>query len=264
VFVYDNGSSRALYTYDLVEDSTPNLLIDPGAGTWNLAPSWSPDSRVIAYHQYRGRMQVINAGGGASPRSLHDCTIPSWSPDGGRILCESKSGDIFDIVDSVSGSLLRSIQIGRGARLPAWSPTGSEIAYVITENSQQGIWTSSVDGGSQMLIVGDSDENYAPSWSPDGNRIAYQSRMNSTLSEIWVVDRDGGNPKQVTFTPEGFWSRAPSWSPDGEWLAFVTGKNGDPNLQLGDIFAVYLKTGELVRITDTGGRVYNWRVSWGR
>jgi serine/threonine protein kinase len=263
VFVYDNGSSRALYTYDLVGDSSPRLLIDPGAGTWFLAPSWSPDTRMIAYHQYNGRMQVISAGGSTSPRSLHDCNVPSWSPDGGRILCKRNGGDAFDIVDAGSGSLLRSIPVESGASLPAWSPSGGEFAFVINQGSQYSIWVSPLDGGSPWLVAGDSQENYAPSWSPDGGKIAYQSRVNSTLSEIWVVDRDGANPQRVTFTPDGYWSRAPSWSPDGEWLVFVSDQVFSTCSECGEIYAVSLLTQELLRITDTGGRVYNWRVSWG-
>jgi serine/threonine protein kinase len=263
VYVVDN-SSKALYTLDLENGSSPKLLIDPGSDIWLLAPSWSPDSSRIAYHQYGGSMQVVNLSGGVYPRVLHDCTVASWSPDGRYIICKRNGADDFDIVDSDNGNLIRSISMESGVSLPAWSPSDDEFVYVVYRDDQHSIWVSSMDGGNPWLIAGDSPENYAPSWSPDGQRVAYQSRMNSTLSEIWIVDRDGRNEQRITFTPEGYWSRAPSWSPDGHWLVFVSNQDVSNGAESGEIYAVSLETLEVVRITNTDGRVYNWRVSWGK
>ena len=36
--------------------------------------------------------------------------------------------------------------------------------------------------------------------------------------EIYVMDADGGNPRNLTNNP--LWDYAPSWSPSGEHIAF--------------------------------------------
>jgi Tol biopolymer transport system component len=264
VLVVDNGSSRALYTLDLAADGEPELLIDPGTGIWFLAPAWSPDGSRIAYHQFGGGLQVVDAGGGANHRSLYQCSEASWSPDGEQILCDNAYGGSFVIVDASTGNRVHSISKVPGAKLPIWSPLGDKMAYAVDMNGPTSIWTSALDGSQDILVSGESSENYAPAWSPDGARIAYQSTQNSTLSEIWIADPDGRNKQRLTFTPGGSWSRAPAWSPDGNWLAFVSNQDASIGPERGEIYVLSLLTGDLFRVTNTGGAVYNWRVSWGQ
>ncbi len=91
---------------------------------------------------------------------------------------------------------------------------------------------------SAVLVApeGDSIGEYIRSldWSPDGTRVAVVSRLNSAegmSSQIWIVDRDGGQPQLVhtatntrsvpaNNTPLAYiWSVA--WSPDGGSLGFI-------------------------------------------
>ena len=98
-------------------------------------------------------------------------------------------------------------------------------------------------------------------WSPDGQWLAYQSNADSDHSEIWVMRPDGRDPRRLTVTAGG-WSRAPTWSPDGRWLAYVSSRAGSLGDDYGEVFVVAVEGGEPVQITATGGRVYDWRVSW--
>jgi Tol biopolymer transport system component len=72
-----------------------------------------------------------------------------------------------------------------------------------------------------------------PSWAPDGNRILFQTYNTyigdfSQNEEIWSIDPDGSDPKQLTrindshrrpylAAPHDF---APSWAPDGDAIVF--------------------------------------------
>lgn len=61
-----------------------------------------------------------------------------------------------------------------------------------------------------------------PQISPDGARIVFSlgevSRdSDKSASQLWIVDRDGGNARQLTWTGESHSS--PAWSPDGRHLA---------------------------------------------
>lgn len=65
-----------------------------------------------------------------------------------------------------------------------------------------------------------------PSWSRDGDRILFSSNLGGGNSmEIWVMDPDGSNQRQLTFnTPGGNFT--PLESPDGTRIAFSSARSG--------------------------------------
>jgi Tol biopolymer transport system component len=152
-------------------------------------------------------------------------------------------------------------RLENGFALPDISPNGDQIVYsVLGGDNSTGIYLAPVSGGSSSLVAGRAHENYAPAWSHDGQWIAYQSTETSQRSAIWVMDRFGGNARQITFSNAEDWARGPAWSPDDQWLVYVAGSGVT---DFGDIFIVSAKGGEPIQITQTGGRVYDWRVHWG-
>ena len=63
-----------------------------------------------------------------------------------------------------------------------------------------------------------------PAQSPDGTRIAFTSSRDFN-SEIYVMDADGGAPRNLTL--HDAWDEGAAWSPDGERIAFTSDRNGD-------------------------------------
>ena len=68
-----------------------------------------------------------------------------------------------------------------------------------------------------------------PQISPDGSRIAYARRSmdvmtDRAVSNIWIIDADGGNHRPLLSGPQGFGGQ--TWSPSGDRLAYVTGVDG--------------------------------------
>lgn len=257
---------NAIYWVDLENNAGPAALMEPVSDLALVAPVVSPDGTKVTFHYPREDMYVLTIGDN-NPVRLAKCGAPSWSPDSSQVICRSSEEATFIIVDVQTGGLVRSIPINAGALFPTWSPTGNELVYNLRDSQgNSSIWRLSLSGDSSpVLLAGEAGgENYAPSWSPDGQWIAFQSNMDGELSDIYIMDRNGGNLRRVVNTPPEYWSRAPSWSPDGQWLAYVSDQAGSIGSDYGEIFAVHLATGEVRQVTQTGGRVYDWRVSWGK
>jgi dipeptidyl aminopeptidase/acylaminoacyl peptidase len=94
--------------------------------------------------------------------------------------------------------------------------------------------------------------------SPDGRKVAYtvsQAVMSPEKSEyvtqIWLVNSDGGDPMQLTFAEKS--SDNPQWSPDGRMIAFTSSRSGKNNL-----YILRLLGGEAEQITDVKTAVGNF------
>ena len=75
--------------------------------------------------------------------------------------------------------------------------------------------------------------------SPRSRRIISPSSM---AGDIWVSDRDGGHPVQLTSHPASEY--APHFSPDGKWIAFSA--NYDNNT---DVYVIPVEGGQPRRLT---------------
>ncbi|MDE0368721.1 MAG: GDSL-type esterase/lipase family protein, partial [bacterium] len=65
-----------------------------------------------------------------------------------------------------------------------------------------------------------------PAWSPDGTRLAFVHKQDpGDDNEIWVMNADGTNPRNLTGnSSEEF---QPAWSPDGTRIAYVSNQGGN-------------------------------------
>ncbi|MFQ6091176.1 MAG: prolyl oligopeptidase family serine peptidase [bacterium] len=87
-----------------------------------------------------------------------------------------------------------------------------------------------------------------PQVSPDGERIAYtvsfdNKETNKTNSDIWLIPVEGGEPLQLTNSPEKDYS--PRWAPDGERIAFVSDRDGNSQ-----IWVISVEGGEAKKVTS--------------
>ena len=76
------------------------------------------------------------------------------------------------------------------------------------------LYIINVDGSGLTNLTSDLDDDIRDAvWSPDGSRIAF-----STGGDLYVMDADGGNRRQITTGDEQDFQ--PDWSPDGSRIAF--------------------------------------------
>jgi TolB protein len=138
---------------------------------------------------------------------------------------------------------------------PAFSPDGSEIAYVYWTFNFSDIFVMSADGAASRRLtkgqagnIQDSDWAFRPRWSPDGQQIAYVSDANSQFPLVWMMGRDGGNRRQIVSATVGLeWADTMSWAPDGKRLAVTA---GNVNHEPGQIYLVNVARGDVDRLTN--------------
>jgi dipeptidyl aminopeptidase/acylaminoacyl peptidase len=199
------------------------------------SPRWSPDGRAIAFLARRdtdanSQVYLLDTLGGEARRVTSHGTAPvsfQWSPDGKSIY--------FTAADS------RTADEREKDRL-------QDDVYAFEENfKQRHLWVTDLQGKSRKI----TDGNYsvlAYDVSTDETKVA-MSRAPSPLlehaaqSEVWVMDIDGANAKQLTSNavPES----DPSLSPDNTTVAFRAGANEKFEAYYNDkIFVVPVAGGE--------------------
>ena len=110
----------------------------------------------------------------------------------------------------------------------------------------------------QLLNVQDVG---APVLSPDGRRAAYLvSRYDAShdkmVSDIWLVNLETGEQRQLTHTKEGEWGVA--WHPQANALTFLSDRH-DPDEAEGQLWVLPLAGGEARRITDIEGGIEDYQ-----
>ncbi len=121
---------------------------------------------------------------------------------------------------------------------PQISPDGEWIAYTVfsydldEDSSSSQIWMVPADGGQTIPLTAEGKSSSTPRWSPEGDYLAFLSARDDEASQVWLLNRLGGEATQVTSVPQGIgasvWNYGEvadagsfEWSPDGKRLVLV-------------------------------------------
>jgi len=108
---------------------------------------------------------------------------------------------------------------------PRVSPDGHSVAYVVAsldldkDSGRSNIHLAPMDGGPSVALTSSEKSNTHPRFSPDGRFLAFLSNR-SGKSQVWLLNRSGGEPKQWSELAGGVSSFA--WSPDSAALVLVS------------------------------------------
>ncbi|MHC4116899.1 MAG: amidohydrolase family protein [Planctomycetota bacterium] len=123
------------------------------------------------------------------------------------------------------------------------SPDGSEIVFDLLGD----IYRLPISGGEARALTEGVPWDIQPRYSPDGRYIAFTSDRGGG-DNIWIMDRDGSNARQVT--KEDFrLLNSPVWTPDGRYIAARKHFTSRRSLGAGEIWLYHISGGEGVQMT---------------
>ena len=132
--------------------------------------------------------------------------------------------------------------------VPAWSPDGKKITFMSFRDEHKlpgsratngEIYVMNADGANPINLTRAPGRHDLDScWSPDGKQIVFTSYDKGFLTDIWVMDADGGNQRKLTNHEAS--ERDPDWSPDGTRIAFYSNRDGLWNRNPNDNWEIYV------------------------
>jgi Tol biopolymer transport system component/DNA-binding winged helix-turn-helix (wHTH) protein len=231
------GAGYRLLVPDVTSASTPTPLVSAGAqGVRNSTRAWWFAAAALVAAAGLGVWGAVrhqsNAESSPDPHLVPITSAPGeamgprLSPDGTRIAyawsdsTQSTPNLFVQTIDGAGRLQLTNVS----GRAPAWSPDGSNIAFVMVDGAGSAIAQISSLGGSPRVLA---RVPVAPilgiDWSPDGRQIAFSSHdAPFSTFRINLVSADSLAVRGLTAGGHATVGDAfPVFSPDGQSVAFA-------------------------------------------
>ncbi|MBM3775800.1 MAG: S9 family peptidase, partial [Acidobacteria bacterium] len=232
VDVEANKRTTSIWVVEL-GGGTPRKIAS--AGEHNERPSWSPDSKRIAFVSDRGgssQLWLMDADGG-NPKQVTDLATEAsgvlFSPDGKHLVftsevypdCPDMACNKSRLEAEKAGKVkARSYDTLLYRHWTTWqNPRRSHIFAIPVEGGPARDLTPGAAGAPPFSLGGPDD--YAI--SPDGTEVAFIMNVDavqavSTNSDLYAVPVAGGPYRKITTNPAA--DNSPAYSPDGKYIAY--------------------------------------------
>ncbi len=228
-------------------EATANPRVSPDGKQVVFTRTWSdrvndrPRSELWIMDQDGSRLRQLGAG-----------SSPEWSPDGTRIAYLADGQPAGSQIWWMWVATRESTQITRIDRAPTdlrWSPDGKRIAF-----------RSVVPEKNDVLPISMPRRPEGAKWAEDATiitRLDYRRDREgyrpSGFQHLFVVDAEGGTPRQVT--SGDFDHGAGEWTADGKSLVFDGLREADADWRPFDseIYAIDVESGAVTDLTNRKG-----------
>ena len=273
------AATKRAYLPVLEGRTRPNAAGDPvlqtsrKTGDMNLAPTVSPDGKLVAFFARRGLFEielfvadaqtgrVIKKLAGPTSNSHFDAitfisSSGAWSPDNGKFafIAQVEGNHEIAILDVNSTKIEKRLRVpGVGAISNiAWSPDGKTIAFSGQHGGLSDLYLIDLAAGTVRQLTDDRYADIQPTWSPDGKTLAFATDRGATtdfstmvFSPLQLATLDVATGRISVFSPFARGKHInPQYSPDGQSLFFISDQDG-----FSDIYRLQLATGAVTRVT---------------
>lgn len=193
-----------------------------------------PDFRP--YRDYLGsNLEIMDVSSGHREiiyRSAHSIQAPNWTPDGKKLIYNSK-GHLYNY--EISSNTISTFNTGFAVN--------NNNDHVLTfDGTLLGISNHNPDDGRTSALYylpaqGDSlpkmvtktgvGASYLHGWSPDNKKMVFTGNRNGVY-DIYTIDIDSGTENQLT--NQSTLDDGPEFSPDGEYIFFNSTRTGKMKL----------------------------------
>tara|TARA_B100001123_G_scaffold106763_1_gene124163 strand:+ start:487 stop:1455 length:969 start_codon:yes stop_codon:yes gene_type:complete len=246
----------------------------PGAGCdqiYVLDPE-SGDTRMVSTGEGRTTCSYFYPSGNEilySSTHHHNAACPP-NPDFsmGYVWPVYETYDVF--ASNLDGSGLRQLTTEEGYDAEAtFSPAGDRIVFTSARDGDLELYSMAPDGSDVIRLTDRPGYDGGAFYSPDGSKIIWrahypgegpeledyrrllsQGLLRPGELEIYIMDADGSNQRQLTQL--GGANFAPYWHPSGEKIVFSSNHH-DPDGRDFEIYMINLDGSGLTRITYSEG-----------
>ncbi len=190
-----------------------------------MSPSWSPDSRKLAYVSYErgnssiyiqeiatGSREVVSSNKGIN-------SAPAFSADGSRLsLTLSYAGNpdvyIMDLASRHTTQITKHFAIDTEA---TWMPDGQTLIFTSDRSGKPQLYQVPAGGGDPTRITFQGEYNADASVSYDGKHIA-MVQGSGNVYRIAVLDRTTGESRAIS---PGSLDEHPSFAPNASMIIYA-------------------------------------------
>jgi tricorn protease len=142
------------------------------------------------------------------------------SPSGVRVAFEAR-GEIFTVPSEKGDSRNLTQSSGAHDRSPAWSPDGTQVAWLSDASGEYQLMIGEPTGVTPARAIALPSTAFfdRTTWSPDGTRILVEDNHEN----LWTIEVASGTATKIDTDnyPDPIRQFNGSWSPDSKWITYT-------------------------------------------